>query len=138
MADYELQGTVVVEPGSSPSAPSTFSLAFNDWEVEAITLEVPPGPAGNLGFYLANNGVQWVPYSAGEWLIWDDHSQTFYPDAYPNATGWEIVAYNTGSYPHQIKVRFHVNQIAGPAGAVPPLVLTFVETGVPQPDPVTL
>lgn len=138
MADYELQGTIVVGAGVTPDAPDVFTLAFNDWEVEAITLEVPPGPGGCMGFYLGNNGVQWVPFSQGEWLIWDDHSQTFYPDAYPNAAGWEVVAYNLGSYPHSIKVRFHVNQIAGGPNVQFPTVLTFIESGVPQPAPVIL
>jgi hypothetical protein len=138
MADYELQGTVTVSPGATPDNPEVAGLSFDDWEVEAITLEVPAGPKGNLGFYLANNGVQWVPFSAGEWFVWDGHEQTFYPDSYPNAGGWEIVAYNTGYYPHDIKVRFHVNQLQAAAGATLPTVLTFVESGVPTPDPVVL
>ena len=138
MADYELQGTVTVPPGVTPANALEYDLAFNDWEVEAITLEVPHGPAGNLGFYLANNGVQWVPFSVGEWLIWDDHTQTFYPDSYPNATGWGVVAYNTGYFEHSIKVRFHVNQLAGAVSTPQPTVLTFVESGVRQPDPVVL
>ena len=96
-------------------------------------------PAGTMGFYLANNGVPWVPRTAGEWFIWDDHAETFVPTDYPNAAGWSIVGYNLGAYDHAVVVRFHVNPTTGLADQSVGLpVITFVERGVKHHHPVVL
>lgn len=132
MAQRVLQQTVSVPAGTLPSAPFTGNLPFDNWEIEAIDLEVPAGPAGCLGFRLANNGVAWLPHSPGEWLIWDDRTERFPVDGYPTASGWQITAYNLGEYAHNVVARFHVNPIAvgQPADDTLP-VLTFIERDVP-------
>ena len=133
MAERVLQATATVPAGTAATAPHTVALPFDNWEVEAIDLEVPPGPAGNLGFYLANNGQPWIPRSPGEWLVWDDHKSRFMPTGYPTASGWEIVGYNTGAYAHAVVVRFHVNPVTAAAPAAFDLpVITFVERDIPR------
>lgn len=139
MAERVLQHTASIPAGTPQSAPATVALPFDNWEVETIDLEVPPGPAGCMGFYLANNGQPWIPRSPGEWLVWDDKIERFTPTAYPTASGWQVVGYNSGALAHVVVVRFHVNPVTiDRATVAAPFVLTFVEHDVKHPDPVVL
>lgn len=135
MAERVLQFTATIPAEGDPTTPVTVAMPFDGWEVEAIDLEVPPGPAGTLGFYLANNGQPWIPRSSGEWIVWDDRHERFPVDGYPTASGWEIVGYNVGEYDHVVVCRFHVNPISLPGPPPAPYVLTFVEHDV-RPLPV--
>lgn len=140
MAEYAIRATATIDGGTTIDDPETVAITLDNWIVVQVDLEVPPGPAGLMGFYLSNNGNPWIPYVAGEYFIWDDHQQSFPVTDYPTGSGWEVTGYNTGSYSHDVFVTFHVNAITAPDAdtPVPPLVLTFVETGVPQPDPIVL
>jgi hypothetical protein len=73
VAERVLQHTATIPAGTPASAPVTVAVPFDNWEIEQIDLEVPAGPSGTMGFYLANNGMPWIPRTPGEWLIWDDH-----------------------------------------------------------------
>lgn len=138
MAERVLQQTVTIP--ADTAADTVYPLAFDGWQVEAIDLEVPAGPAGNLAFYLANNGRPWIPRTPGEYLIWDDRAERFPATDYPSAGGWQVIGSNVGEYDHPVVVRFHVNPLAGPAATVTPapFVLTLVEHGVKPRESVTL
>lgn len=138
MAYRVLQFVATIPANTPTSALHTVDLDLDNWVLEQLDLEVPPGPAGLMGFYVANNGVQWIPASAGTFLIWDDVQQSWPFSDQPDASGWSIVGYNTGTYDHSITVRFHVNPPAQPAAAGGPPVVTFVTTAAPTPAPVTL
>lgn len=131
MAERVIQNTVVIPAGTPFAAPVTVALPFDNWEVEAVDLEVPPGPTGALGFQLANNGQPWIPRTPGEWLVWDDHWERFPAENYPQAGGWQVIGWNVGLYDHAVYVRFHVNAVTSAAEAqTQPVVLTFVEREV--------
>jgi len=127
------QFTVTIPAGTLQTAPQTADLNLDGWDLETLDLEVPPGPAGLMGFYVANNGVQWVPQGDGEWLIWDDVQHSWPITDQPNASGWQIVGYNTGDYDHDVIVRMHCSLPADQATAVTAPTITFVST--PQPSP---
>ena len=131
MAEQVLQYVATIAAGTLETAPATIPLDLDNWEIEAIDLQVPPGPSGTMGFRLENNGVPWLPRTPGTFLVWDDHQQTAYPTGYPNASGWAVVGYNVGVYDHAVTVRFHVNPPSDPAPAVPAVALTFVSSDVP-------
>lgn len=136
MAERVLQYAATIPAGTAIDAPAEVSFPLDNWDIEAIDLEVPPGPAGAMGFYLANNSQPWIPRNAGEWLIWDDRQATIHPTGYPAASGWAIVGYNLGTYDHGVTVRFHVNPVEPPQPAATPLVITFVERDIPESYPV--
>lgn len=138
MALRVLQFAATIPAGTTKASPYTVPLALDNWEAEAIDLEVPAGPAGLMGFAVFNNGEQWLPLPAGTWLVWDNVRETWSLYGQPNASGWQIVGYNTGTYDHTITVRFHVNppsttQILPTAPA-----LTFVTSEAPERPPVVL
>lgn len=138
MAERVLQATATIPADTAVATPHVVALPFDNWEIELIELEVPAGPSGTMGFQLSNNGRPWIPRSVGEWIVWDDRQESFYPTDYPTASGWQVTGYNLGAYDHAVIVRFHVNPVTQQAAQNVPLVLTFIEHDVHHADPVTL
>lgn len=138
MATRVLPFTVTIPAGTLPSAPVTIELDMDNWEIEAIELEIPPGPAGLMGFQVLNNGVAWIPYGAGEWLVWDDVRETYYMTDQPTASGWAVQGYNTGTYDHAVIVRMHVNPTSPQAASAATTAVTIVSGAQVPVEPVTL
>jgi hypothetical protein len=101
----------ITVPANTPiSAPLTFSLAFVPGRVDAIDIDVPPGPSGNLGFLIRAGGRQYVPDNEGLYLIFDDVSKR-YPVENANQQGsFQLVAYNTDQFAHRVTVTFLVSE----------------------------
>jgi hypothetical protein len=125
MATRVLPFTATIPPGTPIAAPFTQAMALDTWNVERLDLEVPAGPAGLMGFQIYNNGVAYIPYGAGNWIVWDDVKDSYYLEDLPNASGWAIVGYNLGFYAHQVKVYAHVSSalVAAPAIVVPNITM---------------
>ena len=138
MAQYVLQFSATIPAGTLETVPATVDLPMDNWDIEQVDLEVPPGPAGLMGFYVANNGVQWIPATPGAWLVWDDVQQSWPFTDQPNASGWAVVGYNTGVYDHAVTVRFHVNPTSAATTTTSAPTVTFVSSDTPAADPVTL
>lgn len=137
MAYRVLQFTSTIPAGTALASPVTLPLALDNWVIESVDLEVPPGPAGLMGFYVANNGIPWIPYGTLPWLVWDDVQQSWFFTDQPSGSGWSIVGYNTGVFPHAVKSRWHVNLTpAGSAQVSTPSVT--VVSGAAELTPVVL
>lgn len=129
MAAEVHQYTATIPANTPKSAPVTVPISLDYFDIESIDLEVPPGPAGLMGFYIARSGQQWIPYESGEFLVWDDRFDSWYLTDQPTGGGWEIVGYNLDVYDHDVVVRFHVNTVApASVGSVSPP--TFVAPAV--------
>ena len=125
MAAEVHQFTAPIPAGTLQTAPVVVPLAIEYLSIESIDLEVPPGPSGLMGFYLARNGQQWIPYEAGEWIVWDDRFDSWILTNQPTGGGWQVVGYNEDVYSHDVIVRFHVNLLSPIVASAPP-VPTFV------------
>lgn len=138
MAYRVLPFVVTVPANTLITAPQTMPLALDNWELESVDFEVPPGPAGLVGFQLLNNGVAWLPYGGVDWVVWDNRTQNFPLTDQPNGSGWAVKAYNAGAYQHQVTLRFHVNPVDNPATAAQPPTINIVTTPAPGAVPVVL
>jgi hypothetical protein len=102
-------------------------LEIANYEIESIDIEVPPGPNGNVGFYLALDDQQWLPWEMGEFIIWNDRTENWpLDDQIVNGT-WNLYGYNNGNYDHTVTVRFHVSPIPSDSATVAPSI-TIVTT----------
>ena len=128
MAAEVHQFTKTIPAYTAKAAPVTVPLAIEYFAIESIDLEVPPGPSGLMGFYIARNGQQWIPYESGEWIVWDDRFDSWLLTDQPTGDGWQVVGYNLDVYDHDVTVRFHVNTVAAIVSS-PPSVPTFVSSG---------
>lgn len=125
MAQRVFQFTATIPAGTPPSSLAVIDLDLDNWVVESIDLEVPPGPAGLMGFYVANNGVAWMPQGTDEFLIWDDVIESWIFTDQPNASGWQVAGYNFDeANDHNVIVRFHVNVPVITAAGAP--VITII------------
>lgn len=100
---------VTVPAGTLQSAPATTDVSTPARIVRRIDVTVPPGPRGELGFYLANSNTQVIPFNAGQWIVANDEHMTWDLTDYVDSGSWQVVAYNTGFYPHTLQLRFHLD-----------------------------
>lgn len=132
------QFTAVIPAGTPASALAVVKMPLTSFDIEQIDIEVPPGPAGLMGFYLALSGQQWVPFETGQFLVWDNRIASWKLNNQPTSYGWEVHGYNTGVNAHKVVVRFHVNIPPSPLTPSAAPVITFVTSNVPATDLVTL
>ena len=109
--------SVSIPPQTPQSAPIAFNVGFPPREVNEIEVVVPPGPRGEVGFQLGFGGSQLIPYTAGQWIVADDEVMHWPIEGMPDSGAWQLIAYNTGIYPHTLAVRFLVNLPGGSAPA---------------------
>ena len=125
MADEVHQFTVTIPAGTTKAAPYTQNLPLYNCQIDNIDVEVPPGPQGLMGFYLALSGQQWIPYEQGTYIVWDDNFSTWTLTNQPTSAGWQLVGYNTDVYAHEVTIRFHVSIIPVTVNVTAP-TLTFI------------
>lgn len=88
-------------------------MVFPFGEVVEIDVKVPPGPAGNLAFFISAGGSQYIPRTRGVFIFPDnDYIQWAVANAITSGS-WGLTAYNTDVWPHSIQIAFQVNEIAG-------------------------
>jgi hypothetical protein len=97
------------------ATPLVTATPFSDGVVAHITITVPPGPSGFVGFRFTHNGGPVIPYTGAGWIIADDRIIEWDVANMPTADGWEVTAYNTDIYLHTIYVEYLINEIAIPA-----------------------
>lgn len=113
---------VTVPAGTLKAAPQVTNLGIPPRDVREIEVIIPPGPRGVVGFQLAAAGQQMLPYEPGAFFV-SDHEKIAWPVEEQITSGaWQLIAYNTGQYPHTLEVRFLVDlPRPAPAGALLPL-----------------
>lgn len=132
MAIEVYQFAVTIPAGTANTSPYSANLTLPLFDIESIDLEVPPGPSGLMGFYLALSGQQWIPHSTGQWIVWDNTKVNWPLSEQPTSYGWQLYGYNTDVYPHTVTVRFHVNLVPDVQQPTPPTV-NIIATPTPQP-----
>ena len=87
------------------------NLSFKQATVLEIDVIVPPGPAGNVGFYLTAGGSQALPRTPGSFIISDDQFFQWQTSNYINSGQWGMAGYNLDFQDHTIQVGFQLNEI---------------------------
>lgn len=128
MATEVHQYTLTVPASTSINSPVTVTFGIANRVIESVDIEVPPGPAGLMGFYLTFNGQRIIPQESGEYLVWDDIQKSWTLDELPTTGKWALVGYNNDVNAHEVVVRQHTNYPPLPASPSPALV--FVQSDV--------
>ena len=136
MASLIHQYTVSIPADTAKASPYSADLPLPQECVESVDLEVPPGPNGNMGFYLAMSGQQVVPLEVGTFIVWNDRFDSWYLNDYPTTGAWSVVGYNLDTVnAHEVTVRFHDNPIS--ASTTSPTVTISTVTGGTLASPIT-
>jgi hypothetical protein len=137
MSAEVFQFTATIPPNTPQSAPVTVPLNLGQWDIETIDIEVPPGPAGLMGFYLALSGEPYIPHTTGQWIVWDDVTRSWQVTSQPTSNVWQVVGYNLSVVnPHSVVVRFHVNPVT--ASTAVPAVVVNITTTPAESEPVVI
>jgi hypothetical protein len=100
---------VTTAAGVTAAAPTTTACAMPVRIVRRISVRIPPGPNGHLGFRIAAGGTQMIPVNVGQWIITDNEALAWDIARAIESGAWQVQSYNTGIYPHTIEVRFEVD-----------------------------
>jgi hypothetical protein len=98
--------TATITAGTLKTAPLTVPMLFPTRIVTEIEITVPPGPNGEVGFAIANSGVIIIPYNPNEFVVVNDKTINWQLHDFIDSGSWQLIAYNTGRYNHQLQVRF--------------------------------
>jgi hypothetical protein len=109
--------TVTIPAATAVAAGFTASLAFPARVVTEIHVRVPPGPRGEVGFAIGTGGVPVVPYGAGNWIVTDNEDLIYPLDDAITSGAWQLLAYNTGSFPHTLRIYFYCALLSAAAGS---------------------
>lgn len=109
--------TVTVPAGTAITTPQTTPIAFPVRVVRSVDWRIPPGAQGVMGWQLAMGGVQVVPVGSDTWVIDDGTAGTFVLDGYPDSGAWQVIGYNTGTFPHSVFLTFHLDLVERPREA---------------------
>lgn len=149
MADRLEWFAVVIPAGTPQSVPVVIPCVFNDGSVVEIDVKVPPGPNGNVGFFVGAGGSQYVPRTPGSFIVPDNDYFTW-PLANAITSGsWSVTAYNTDIFDHTIQVGFQVNEtgtahmsqvslLSSSSSAIPASVTSPDVTALPTVDPLSV
>lgn len=111
MANTVTSLVATIPTGTVSPSLHTVNLAIPQGLVQIIRWRVPPGPRGNLGWFLAMGGVQVLPDTNGTVIIADNESDDWQIDGLPDSGAWQLVGYNNGAYDHSVYLEFTVSPI---------------------------
>lgn len=99
---------VTLAAGSTPGAPVSTQIGFPDRVVDWVEIDVPPGPKGTVGWYIASSGAQMVPWTATPplYVVADDRQFHYDLTGQPTTGDWQLIGYNQGNFAHTIRVTF--------------------------------
>ena len=139
---------VTIPAGTLKAAPITVPLLFLQGEVVEIDVKVLDGPCGTVGFFIAAGGSQYVPRTAGSFIIPNDDYFTWPMQNAINSGSWALTGYNLDSWDHLVQVAFQVNEDVAPpssttaglgssAAQVATAAATFTPVASAGPDPLS-
>lgn len=111
MASEIRQFQVTIPHGTQVAANWTQPLTFPPRIVERITVLVPPGPRGMMGFAIGAAGVPVLPVNQGAWIVTDDDKIDWPLEDQIDSGAWQLFGYNTGAYDHTIYLTFQLRPV---------------------------
>lgn len=109
---------VTVSAGVAIASPAITTIELGVRRVIEIRVEVPPGPRGEVGFWLGSGGVQIVPKNPGTFIITDNQHLELPIDDFFDSGSWTVAMYNTGHYPHTYQYTFLSDFVIGASGPI--------------------
>lgn len=116
---------VVVPAGTLQVSPLDTALDFVPAVVDEITILVPPGPSGLVGFAFIHSFQQIIPFQDGEFIVADNEVLRWPLSRFPEGRGWIVRAFNEDVYNHTLFIRMLLSE-GGTDAAVTQLT---VDTG---------
>lgn len=116
----------LIPKGTPQSSPVTVDNSFPPYGVQWIEWEMPDGPDGHVGFYIASLGQQIIPFALGNapnFIITNATFRHWDLEEQPTSGSWQVVAFNTGAYDHTLYITYGLVQAVAAATASIPVPL---------------
>lgn len=123
-------------PGVTPDAPIIIDLTMPTREIDEIRVEVPPGPAGTMGWALGAAGEQVIPTPPTSFVITDRNTFVYQLPEQIDSGAWQAQMWNVGQYPHSIYVYFTVHVPDAQPTQASNLIIPAASLGSDGPVPV--
>lgn len=120
---------VTVPAGTLKTAPQVTALTMPERVIAKLSMVIPPGPRGVVGFQFSSGGQQLLPINAGAFIVTDDEKPSWDLSGYLTTGAWQITAYNTGGQNHTLYIRFEADPLPDPAAAMGPQPLPVEALG---------
>lgn len=111
MAREVYRFSVTIPAGTLQASPQVSALTMPERVVRKVTVTVPPGPLGLVGFQFTHAGAQVIPINSGQFLVMDGRTREWDLDDYFTGGAWQLTAYNTGTNPHTLEIVFDVDLV---------------------------
>lgn len=119
--------TATIPAGTPQASPALVDVSFDAAAVSVVTVTVPPGPLGLMGFQLWVKGGQAIPANQGAYVVADNRVITWQLANLPDSGAWQVKGYNLDIYDHTIHLEFSVE----PVGAIgQPVAGAATDTGL--------
>lgn len=102
---------ITIPAGTAIAAPVTIDVSFPAMVTESVEWSVPKGPSGLMGWRLTSGGGQVIPKNLGSWIVADGQAGNWQLEDLHTSGAWQVTGYNTGSFPHVVRVRFHTSPV---------------------------
>lgn len=127
MSDEIRRYNLTIPAGTPQAAPAVFDLTMPPREVLHLDVRFPAGCNRAVGLWIGAAGTQVIPIEPGTWLIETGETLGYDLAHLHNSGSWEMVAYNTGAYPHTIGVTFAVDLPGDRTAPVLPIPLDALQ-----------
>lgn len=114
----EIRTFAAVIPAGTPiNAPATIDVSFPARTVDGVTVVVPAGANGAVGFQVLNSGLPVIPYNGDGWVIASQEVITWPLTGQITSGSWQVAGYNLGKYDHTVYLRFLLSPPPSPGMA---------------------
>lgn len=103
-----------------------FPINFEPRRVTGIEIMFPYGSRGAVGLAVGNSTTPLIPSNAGGYLTGDDTTLKYDLSGYVDSGNWTLFAWNIGSWPHTVQIRFICELVS----EAPPARLTPLSSAV--------
>jgi hypothetical protein len=108
---------VTVTSGTTSTAPATTEISTPVRVLRSVTVTIPAGCSGLVGFRLGMADRSVIPVNADKWIIGDNRVVRWDVDSYPESGAWQVTAYNTDSFDHTLYWELEMDLPGQPVGS---------------------
>lgn len=100
---------VTIPAGTPKTKPLVVPTTFNARIVDSIRWEFPAGCNGQVGIQIGSRNLPILPLAVGEYFVHSGGASGYDVRDMPDGGDWSVIGYNTGVFPHTIRVDFRLS-----------------------------
>lgn len=103
---------VTIPAGTPKAAPVSVATIFPPNVVDSVEWVFPDGCNGQVGIQIGARTVTVIPADRTQFFVRSGSSTAYDLEDMPTNGDWSVIGYNTGTFPHTIRVTFRAHRMA--------------------------